>query len=139
MALQGDAHHLRNDIATLMRGNQRLEAVVAQQANLLSRVLKVLEIKHNKQCPPSPSSESIAMPLFFSDSVKNLKKDASIQELFVAFFCRRCMEGYQLELQSQEYNSKLDSGKNKVKGQYKRLKKVISNALLLRELPTATS
>lgn len=117
----------------LTRSNQRLEAVVAQQANLLSRVVEVLEIKHNKQCPPSPSSESIATPLFFSDSMENLKKDASIQEVFVAFFYRRCMEGYQLELQSQEYNSKLDSGKNKVKGQYKRLKKVIKVMLFFCE------
>ena len=120
MALQDDVRHLCNDITTLMRSNQRLEAVVAQQTNLLPRVVEVLEIKHNKQCPPSPSSsESITIPLFFSDSMKNLKKDASIQELFVTFFYRRCMEGYQLELQSQEYNLKLDSGKNKVKGQYK--------------------
>ena len=133
MALQDDVHHLRNDVTALTRSNQRLEAVVAQQANLLSRVVEVLEIKHNKQCPSSPSSESIATPLFFSDSMKNLKKDASIQELFVAFFYRRCMEGYQLELQSQEYNSKLDSGKNKVKGQYKRLKKVIKVMLFFCE------
>ena len=107
IALQDDVHHLRNDVTALTRSNQRLEAVVAQQANLLSRVVEVLEIKHNKQCPPSPSSESISTPLFFSDSMKNLKKDASIQELFVAFFYRRCMEGYQLELQKSGIQFKI--------------------------------
>ena len=57
--------------------------------------------------------------------MKSLRKDATIQELFVAFFYRRCMEGYQLELKSPEYKAKLKSKQNSVKSQYKRLKKVV--------------
>ena len=57
--------------------------------------------------------------------MKSLSRDATIQELFVTFFYRRCMEGYQLELKSPEYKAKLKSEQNSIKGQYKRLKKVV--------------
>ena len=126
MALQDDVHHLRNDVTTLRRSNERLEKVVTQQSELLSRVVEVLEIKHVKQRPsPQPNKPTKNTPLFFTDSVKSLRKDATIQELFVAFFYRRCMEGYQLELKSPKYKAKLKSEQNSIKGQYKRLKKVV--------------
>lgn len=57
------------------------------------------------------------------------KADVAMQKSLVDLgeqdFTDQCFEGYQLELNSSEFKNKLKSEKEKIKSQYKRLKKAI--------------
>jgi hypothetical protein len=124
MNIKDDVSRLCLNVASLTRSNQRLEKTVTDQNEILSRVVKVLEIKFDKK-----ATKAVLPPIrevmFFSDIMKRWRKDSSLQEKFVRYFTDQCFEGYELEKNSGEFKRKLPSEKNKIKTGYKRLKKAI--------------
>jgi hypothetical protein len=125
MNLEDDVSQLRLDVAHLSCSLQRMEKViVADQNELLTRVVNVLEIKFDKQ-DNKVRTLPVEDRMFFSDSMKRWRKDFSLKEIFVRYFTDHCFEGYEFEKNSSEFKTKLPSEKNSIKGQYKRLKKTI--------------
>ena len=129
MNLEDDVSRLRLDVASLTRSNHRLEKAVTNQTEILVRVANVLEIKFDKQddkAIPSPPMEDV---MLFSDSMKRWRKDFSVKEQFVRYFVDQCHRGYELEKNSAGFKNKLRSEREKIKNQYKRLKKTIKTML----------
>lgn len=129
MVLEDDVARLRLDVGSLTRSNARLEKTVADQNEILSRVLSILEVKYDKQ---SNKNEASAIPLvpmvgvkLFSDSVKTWRSDLSVEQIFVKYFTDRCQEGWEVEKNSNEFKAKLPSERNRIISKYKRLKKAI--------------
>lgn len=125
MNLEDDVSRLRLDVANLTRSNQCMEKKVADQNELLAKIVNVLEIKFDKQGSKTVRTPPIEDVMYFSDSMKRWRKDFSLKEMFVRYFTDQCFEGYELEKNSSDFKNKLPSEKNAIKGQYKRLKKTI--------------
>ena len=83
MNLEDDVSRLRLDVARLTRSNQRMEKTLADQNEMLARVVNVLDIKFDKQSTNvrAPPPEDL---MFFSDSQKRWRKDFSLNEMFSA-------------------------------------------------------
>ena len=88
-------------------------------------MVSVLEIKLDKQANKAVCVLPVGDIMLFSDSMKRWRKDFSIKETFVRYFTDQCFEGYELEKNSSDFETKLPSEKTHIKGQYKRVKKTI--------------
>lgn len=105
----------------LKQVHEELQTLADQQ----QKILKVLEIKYDK-----PSQDARAPPVavnasLFSDIVKRWSNDQSLEDYFYNYFKDQCYEGYQLELNTQDFQKKLPTEKNKISGRYKRIKRGI--------------
>ena len=135
MNLEDNVSRLRLDVAHLTRSNQRLEKAVADQNELLRRVVSVLEIKLDKQANKAVCVLPVGDIMLFSDSMKRWRKDFSVKETFVRYFTDQCFEGYELEKNSSEFKTKLPREKTHVKRPVQKSQEDHQgNALLLRQL-----
>lgn len=124
MVLEEDVANLRRETAQQTRCIERLEKEQQETRQVLAKVADLLEIQHGK-CEATRKSPPPTDVLYFSDSMKKWRITFTLQESFVGYFRDKCLEGYELEKQSDDFKKKLSSEKSKIKGQYKRLKKAI--------------
>jgi hypothetical protein len=95
MNLEDYVSRLRLDVANLTCSNQRMEKVVADQNELLTRIVNVLEIKFDKKGTKTAHAPPVEDVMYFSDSMKCWRKDFSLKEMFVRYFTDQCFEGYE--------------------------------------------
>lgn len=138
MVLEEDIASLRRENAQQTRTIERLENVVTDLQKSNTRIIDVLELKYDKK----PLAKRKPVPqtslLHFSD-VK-FPDNLTLEESFLKYFKERCLEGYLLELKSDEYAKKLKGEQGKIKNRYKKLKKAVKVLLLFcdhypREVP----
>lgn len=123
MVLEEDVVSLRRENAQQTRTIERLERVVTDLQTSNKRIVDVLELKYDKKPLANRKPVPQTSVMFFSD-VK-FPDTLTLEEMFLKYFKERCIEGYQLELKSDEYAKRLKGEQGKIKSRYKKMKKAV--------------